>query len=116
MSDYLTKVKQLLEATATAAYATLSRLAQCSTIDVLTRTTELWTGTPVLRSASVIIIRAARTLNVLDIVLQSIFNFLENGVELYTEGQQQRALCNCLGYLSGTSFSEVSSSLDILSN
>ncbi|CAL9758868.1 unnamed protein product [Musa acuminata subsp. burmannicoides] len=31
MSDYLTKVKQLLEA-ATAAYATLSRLALCSTI------------------------------------------------------------------------------------
>ncbi|CAL9063242.1 unnamed protein product [Musa acuminata subsp. burmannicoides] len=32
MSDYLTKVKQLLEAAATAAYATLSRLAQCSTM------------------------------------------------------------------------------------
>ncbi|CAL9758875.1 unnamed protein product [Musa acuminata subsp. burmannicoides] len=31
MSDYLTKVKQLLEAAATAAYATLS-LAQCSTM------------------------------------------------------------------------------------
>ncbi|CAL9758909.1 unnamed protein product, partial [Musa acuminata subsp. burmannicoides] len=31
MSDYLTKVKQLLEAAATA-YATLSRLAQCSTM------------------------------------------------------------------------------------
>ncbi|CAD5191942.1 unnamed protein product [Musa acuminata subsp. malaccensis] len=32
MSDYLTKVKQLLEAAATAAYATLSHLALCSTI------------------------------------------------------------------------------------
>ncbi|CAL9211944.1 unnamed protein product [Musa hybrid cultivar] len=32
MSDYLTKVKQLLEAAATAAYATLSNLALCSTI------------------------------------------------------------------------------------
>ncbi|CAL9758850.1 unnamed protein product [Musa acuminata subsp. burmannicoides] len=32
MSDYLTKVKQLLEAAATAAYATLSRLALCSTM------------------------------------------------------------------------------------
>ncbi|CAL9073914.1 unnamed protein product, partial [Musa acuminata var. zebrina] len=32
MSDYLTKVKQLLEAAATAAYATLSHLALCSTV------------------------------------------------------------------------------------
>ncbi|CAL9189000.1 unnamed protein product, partial [Musa hybrid cultivar] len=32
MSDYLTKVKQLLEAAATAAYATLSHLALCSTM------------------------------------------------------------------------------------
>ncbi|URD75393.1 hypothetical protein MUK42_21784 [Musa troglodytarum] len=33
--------------------------------EVLTRTTERWTGTPVLRSASVIVIRATRTLNAL---------------------------------------------------
>ncbi|CAL9211935.1 unnamed protein product [Musa hybrid cultivar] len=32
MSDYLTKVKQLLEAAATVAYATLSHLALCSTM------------------------------------------------------------------------------------
>ncbi|CAL9073930.1 unnamed protein product [Musa acuminata var. zebrina] len=32
MSDYLAKVKQLLEAAATVAYATLSHLALCSTI------------------------------------------------------------------------------------
>ncbi|CAL9050906.1 unnamed protein product, partial [Musa banksii] len=31
-SDYLTKVKQLLEAAATVAYATLSHLALCSTV------------------------------------------------------------------------------------
>ncbi|CAL9769115.1 unnamed protein product [Musa acuminata subsp. burmannicoides] len=93
MSDYITKVKQLLEAAVAAAYATLSHLAPCSTIEVLIITTELWTGTPVLRSASVIIIRATRILNILGIDLQSIFNFLKNGVELYVEKVNNRELC-----------------------
>ncbi|CAL9118253.1 unnamed protein product [Musa acuminata var. zebrina] len=93
MSDYITKVKQLLEATVVAAYATLSHLALCSTIEVFTRATKLWMGTSVLRSASVIIIRATKTLNVLGTDLQSIFNFLENGVELYVEKVNNRELC-----------------------
>ncbi|THU63041.1 hypothetical protein C4D60_Mb01t11540 [Musa balbisiana] len=77
---------------------------------------------------------ATRTLYVLDTDLQSMLSLggeKDTGVDfcgpvkiqlsgkwcgaLRRESQQQRALCDCSGRLSGTSFSEVSSSLDILS-
>ncbi|CAL9189046.1 unnamed protein product, partial [Musa hybrid cultivar] len=78
---------------------------------------------------------ATRTLNVLGTDLQSMLSLGEGekdtGVDfcgpvkiqlsgkwcgtLRREGQQQRTLCDCSGCLSGTGFSEVSSSLDILS-